>query len=110
MRGGCGRRKASLTSGPGVSVAERASAVRASAPTGGPGAQGERATCGASERAAARARAGPRAEVWVGPSAWEAARWEREEKSGLRGVGLGLPLGLGFVGFSSLFISKLFYS
>ena len=33
-----------------------------------------------------------------------------KEKSGLRGVGLGLLLGLGFVGFSSLFISKFFYS
>ena len=38
---------------------------------------------------------------------WAARRGK--EKSGLRGVGLGLLLGLGFVGFSSLFISKLFY-
>ena len=45
-----------------------------------------------------------RAEVWVGPSAWEAARWEREEKSGLRGVGLGL-LGFGlWVPFLNLFL------
>ena len=46
-----------------------------------------------------------RAEVWVGPSAWEAARWEREEKSGLRGVGLGLLLGflLFFISIYSLF-------
>ena len=47
---------------------------------------------------------------WVGPRGkinWAARRGK--EQSGLRGVGLGLLLGLGFVGFSSLFISKLFY-
>ena len=54
--------------------------------------------------------------VWAAERVEASGRGERlgrpergKEKSGLRGVGLGLPLGLGFVGFSSLFISKLFY-
>ena len=79
-------------------------------------ARGERAQAGASwaevERDArtrvGRGPAGPSGDLGRGE---RLGRPERgKEKSGLRGVGLGLPLGLGFVGFSSLFISKLFYS
>ena len=60
-----------MTGGSARSVAERVSAVRARAPTGGLGAQGVRATRGAGERAAARAG---QAAAWA-VREWSAGRW-----------------------------------
>ena len=100
--------------GAGWSAAGRAS--RGYLP-GGVKASGERAGC---------ARAGAGLGAWAlgtghGPSWAGALRWGKEERAagerrrpGPRWAGLGKRFGLGwvlgFVGFSSLFDSKLFYS